>query len=245
MVEVVFDEITRKSLEDEKIAGCEIICLGYLLDIGYIDCDLYGIVRKNSIRSLLSYGNQGFLYEELEQRFLEYRKEAEKLVSIARMGESLRVWGCPMSFSICGLYLLCDMLRDIECEINLVDFPEEKRDISSSFGYAHWGILKPRDFISQARAITREEKEMYSDIWRSLKKENSTLRIVLDGNIKSVSEEYFEDIIWEILPDGSFNIKEAIGNMIRKMPVYINLGLVTKKIYTWIEDGRLFLNKRT
>ena len=66
MVEIVFDEITRNSLRDE-IDTCvvnkvnknresisdDILCLGYLLDLGSLNCDLYGDVRKKSLCDLI------------------------------------------------------------------------------------------------------------------------------------------------------------------------------------------------
>lgn len=80
--------------------------------------------------------------------------------------EIIRIWNCEMAFSICGVYLLCDMLREIECDISIVDFPKEKRDVTSSFGYSHWGILKPGEYytyLSEAKEITKMEKYRNSD----------------------------------------------------------------------------------
>ena len=152
-----------------------------------------------------------------------------------------------MAFSICGVYLLCDMLRDIECDISIVDFPKEKRDVTSSFGYSHWGILKPGEYytyLSEAKEITKMEKQRNSDLWRSLKKENSLLRVYSDGTIRSVTPDYYDKLILNILPTQNFTLKRAIGEVMKRMPVYINLGLVEKRIFHMIENGTLCINKK-
>ena len=260
MVEIVFDEITRNSLRDE-IVTCgvnknnknkesisdDILCLGYLLDLGSLNCDLYGDVRKKSLSDLIC-GNRdiGQLWD-IGQRFSGYRNEAERIIAAALSGESIRIWNCEMAFSICGVYLLCDMLREIECDISIVDFPKEKRDVTSSFGYSHWGILKPGEYytyLSEAKEITKMEKQRNSDIWRSLKKENSLLRVYSDGKIRSVTPDYYDKLILNILPTQNFTLKRAIGEVMKRMPVYINLGLVEKRIFHMIENGTLCINKK-
>lgn len=106
MVEIVFDEITRNSLRDEintcevnknnknkKAISADILCLGYLLDLGSLNCDLYGDVRKKSLCDLIC-GNRdiGQLWN-IDERFSVYRNEAERIIAAALSGKSIFVYG--------------------------------------------------------------------------------------------------------------------------------------------------------
>ena len=64
------------------------------------------------------------------------------------------------------------------------------------------------------------------------------------GKIRSVTPDYYDKLILDILPTQNFTLKRAIGEVMKRMPVYINLGLVEKRIFHMIENGTLCINKK-
>lgn len=234
ITDVVFDDITRNLLTDaRKLEKDEkkhklsenIHCFGYLLDIGSIDCDLYGEERRDSFNDLTG------AYMSLNDCY-KYRDEAEKIVSLARAGETLRVWGCNMAFALCALYRLCDLLRDIPCDIEIVEFPRSKIDREHNFGEG-WGYVGVKDvlsYVDKTRKLSNEEKIENADKWLALKNENAPLRIYDGEKVVSVSEDRFDEDFLKIFKEAGCDKKQALGQFIRSFPVYVNIGFFTMRL---------------
>jgi len=236
VTEVVFDEITRNVLKEarkltsekgaEKISE-DILCLGTMFNIGDIDCDLYGDDRISSLSDLLSGGMD-------RDRLIQYRKEAEQIVSLARAGETLRVWNSHTAFSLCALYYLCYLLRDSECDIRIVEYPQDRFDPTISHGKGSWGMMSLKETLTFADKLPRElsytDKRNYAERWYVLKAQNAAMRIYNGEKMLSVSEDRFDNEFLEILEKAEFNKKRAAGEFMRVFPVNVELSFFMKRI---------------
>jgi hypothetical protein len=233
MIEIVFDEITRNTLKDAiKLVQSKntspisenICCLDCLLDIGKIDLDLYCEERITSLNCLLG----DLLFSE---RLSKLCSETNKIVEYARAKAKFRVWHCNMAYSICALYRLCDLLSDIECDIEIIEFPRGRLDRQSNYGEG-WGFIGPNEtvlYANKGRTLSKTEKLANAEKWRVLCQENSNLRVLEDEKIISVSEKYYDDLIYKIIEKNNFDTKQAIGELILTAPVYINMAFFKER----------------
>lgn len=233
VTEIVFAEITRNVLKsarkltsekgDEKISE-NILCFGTMFNIGNIDCDLYGDDRIESLNTLLRDGI-------IRDRAIQYRAEAEKIVSLARAGETLRVWYSNTAFSLCGLYCLCDMLSGIDCDIRVVECP---KDSSDRFEQGSWEMMSPKRILPFAakspRELSDEDKHRYSTNWYILKYENAAMRLYNGEKMLSVPEDKFDGEFMEILEKKNFNRMQAIGEFVSSFPVNVELSFFINRI---------------
>ena len=128
----------------------EVICLGFLLDIGDIKEDTGSEYRKHMIYSMYAQ-EQWERSEEMETELMQlcdsYCTEMERLKAYLTDGATIRVWYSDAPYSRCGFYHLCTDLKKYQNEIRVVKLPEYKvhSDNSTTF-YNNWGEVAAEEF---------------------------------------------------------------------------------------------------
>ena len=81
---------------------------------------------------------------EQEQFFNNQRKDMKKLLSAATTGTQIRIWKSNTPYSTCGFYFICDVLRNIDCQISVVTLPEYQQVSDNEIViYSDWGQVNP------------------------------------------------------------------------------------------------------
>ena len=134
----------------------EVICLGFLLDIGDIREDISSEYRKRLIYSMYAQEQWGKEEEADASRMRlgdYYCAEMERLEAYLAEGESIRVWYSDAPYSRCGFYHLCTVLQKYQNEIRIVKLPEYRvRTEGTIVSYKNWGEVAAEEFFEIGRA---------------------------------------------------------------------------------------------
>ncbi len=220
----------------------EVICLGFLLDIGDIGEAVDSDYRKELIYSLYARGawsENEDMDRELRQLCDVYCGELDRLKSFLAAGEDIRIWYSSSPYSLCGFYHLCSILQSCRNKISVVKLPECVVKPKCIVTLYNWGEVAAEEFagfLTEERPLPPEEIRMYSSRWNELKKDGSHLRALVNGTLLGVPETFYDFLIWRRL--GSKPIKQArlIGDILGSTPVGVS--------DIWYEKGWIFSSSR-
>lgn len=105
----------------------DVVCLGFMLDIGNIKEPIDSPYRKNLIYSMYAqnqYVKNPEIDQELKLTGEVYLNELLRLKEYLENGETIRVWYSDAPYSICGFYSLCRILQKYKNKIHIVKLPE-------------------------------------------------------------------------------------------------------------------------
>lgn len=220
----------------------DIVNIGYSLDIGDISGAIDGEERQTIYRKLWSHFNVDNI--EQKQFFQNQRKDMEKLLDAAKNNIPIRIWKSNAPYSTCGFYLICYMLRDIDCEISVVSLPEMNVSEDAIVVYRTWAEVeagKFYQFLPFEKQLPPIEKKMYSDYWQRLKDENAPLRAMINGQIVSVPEDFYDCIIEDNFPEGDFIMGRLIGELLGKYNLGISDSWYALRMKKMIEANKLMV----
>lgn len=198
----------------------EVICLGFMLDIGNITEPEESQYRKDLIYSIYmqnQYGENPEMNEELKQAGEAYSNELLRLKKYLEDGETIRIWYSDAPYSICGFYSLCQILHNYNNEIHIVKLPEYVVKEKSIITYRSWGEVAAEEFagfLSYEKILTKEEERMYAHLWIELMEGNSPLRAVINGRVTGVSEDFYDFLIWKRLTGKPIKEARLIGDIL-------------------------------
>ena len=92
----------------------EVVCLGFMLDIGDIKEPVDSLYRKKLIYSMYAqnqWERDEAMEKELKQTADVYVKELSRLKRFLDDGETVRIWYSDAPYSRCGFYHLCRILQ--------------------------------------------------------------------------------------------------------------------------------------
>lgn len=223
----------------------EVICLGFIMDIGNIKEPMESPYRRELINSM--YGKDQWAQdEETGNEFKNagdfYTKELQRLKDFLDEGEAVRIWYSDAPYSRCGLYSLCRILKEYDNQISAVKIPEyvvrDKRIVS----YHSWGEVSAEEFagfLSYEKPLSKEEIHMYAMLWGVLIEENSPLRAVINNRVLSVPEDFYDFLIWKWLKDVPVKEARLIGDMIGRSQLGVGDWWYAGRIEYYIKQGKI------
>lgn len=223
----------------------EVVCLGFMLDIGDIKEPVDSLYRKNLIYSMYAQDQweQGeAMEEELKQTADIYVKELSRLKSFLDNGETVRIWYSDAPYSRCGFYHLCRMLRKYENEIRVVKLPEYTVREKSITIYKNWGEVAAEEFagfLPYEKKLSKEEIRLYGLLWSELADDNSPLRAVINGRVLGVPEDFYDFLIWKKLTNKPVKEARLIGDILGCFPVSVGDWWYAKRIEYYIRQGKI------
>lgn len=223
----------------------EVICLGFLLDIGNIKEPAASIYRKELIYSMYAQ-NQWEQDDETEAELRRtgdvYAEELRRLEQFLDEGETVRIWYSDAPYSRCGLYHLCRILTGHGNEVHVVKLPEYIVGGKVITSYRNWGEAAAEEFagfLSCEKILSREEMRMYAWLWDELVEDNSPLRAVINGRVLGVPEDFYDFLIWKKLTAQPVKEARLIGDILGNYPVGIGDWWYAKRIEYYIQRGTI------
>ncbi|GMQ57218.1 hypothetical protein AN1V17_16130 [Vallitalea sediminicola] len=235
----------KKHFEGQAVGGDsqDVVFLGYALDIGDISGEFDGIERQSVFQKI--WGRFNFDDNEHEQFFHNQRKDMKKLMSAATNGTPIRIWKSNTPYSTCGFYFICNVLRNIDCEISVISLPEYKQvSENETVAYYDWGQIdagKFYQFLPLEKRLSQSEKRMFSNWWCDLVTENAPLRAVVNGKLISVPVEFYDYIIIKSIPEDDFLMARFIGEIMGKYELGVSDGWYALRIDKMIEENKLII----
>lgn len=241
----------KKTLPERTFAGWvegtaeEVVCLGFMLDIGNIKEPIDSQYRKNLIYSMYAqnqYGRSPEMDEELKLAGEVYSKELLRLKKYLEDGETIRVWYSDAPYSICGFYSLCQILQSYKNEVHIVKLPEYVVRKTSVVSYRNWGEVPAEEFagfLSHERVLTKEEVRMYAMLWIELTEDDSPLRAVINGRVIGVPEDFYDFLIWKRLTCNPVKEARLIGDILGCFQIGMGDWWFAKRIEHFIQQDKI------
>lgn len=226
-------------------ASEEVICLGFMMDIGNIKEPMESPYRRELIYSMYAQ-NQWEQDEEIEKELKNagdvYTKELYRLKDFLDHGEAVRIWYSDAPYSRCGFYSLCQILKEYENEISVVKLPEYITREKEIVSYQSWSEVSAEEFagfLSYEKSLSREEVCMYAALWSELVEDNTPLRAVVNGKVLSVPDDFYDFLIWKWLKDVPLKEARLIGNILGYSQIGIGDWWYARRIEYYIEQGKI------
>lgn len=245
MIEVVFSDSTKgmmiQARKDHILDSEDILNIGFYFDIGDITKGIDSKERKLIFEQLFDIDNE----DEKTAFFDAQRKDMNKLLNAASKGEQIRLWISKEPYTLCGYYFVCYILKDIKCSISVISLPDFIPGIGQSLiDYGTWDAVSA-DLITQflpfEKPILGVEKKVYSERWQQLMSENTKLRAVVNGQLVSVPENFYDSFMQRYIPEGDFQMLEVIGNVCGLLQLGVLDGWYALRIEKMIEDKKLVI----
>lgn len=199
--------------------------------------DIFTFQLFHSVGSLTGSGLLAGRRSVLERLFLYYpwtvaeqatkeminraEENLEKVRKRLADGEPVRIWYSSQPDEMCGLHWFASCLR--EWQITSTVLTVCQPDASGE------NQLFPSDILNLAQT------------WDQLKKENAPLRAIVNGRLRSVSEDFYDDLIYRELAlcGREFHEGKLIGRILGAHHPTISDGWIAERIQRMIESGDL------
>ena len=223
----------------------EVICLGFMLDVGDIKEPADSSYRKELIYSMYAqnqWEQDEETIKELKNAGDAYVNELYRLKRFLDSGESVRIWYSDAPYSRCGLYSLCHILKDYENKISAVKLPEYIVWDTNIVSYQSWNEVSAEEFagfLPHERSLSGEEVRMYNTLWGILAEENSPLRAIVNSRLLSVPEDFYDFLIWERLTGAPLKEARLIGDILGQSQLGVGDWWYARRIEHYIRQGKI------
>lgn len=235
MIDIVFDPAAQSSLRMAKVlelnkerkdnrAGSKdclsqgpVLCFDLLLSSGDISEEIPGEKREKTLTRIWGDADKARKTIKICQQNLDRVEEA------IRQGEKIRIWYSDNPDALCGFFWLTAMLEKAPTDqISYVTLPVwEERTDGTLVHWSGWREVEPTrmfDYMDQEKEL-RIPVRIHSSIrWRKLMRENQSLRAVVNGELISVPEDFYDPFILRALLT-SPSLEEALSRVVDKLKV--------------------------
>lgn len=224
----------------------EVICLPYMLDIGDIQKPFDSSYRKDMILSMYTqsgWDNSESFLRELEEAVLATMQEYGRLFKMLESSRAVRIWYSRAAYSLCGFYWLCGELRNVDCEISVIELPEHiEKEEHTIIQYRNWGEVEAESmssFLPLEKRLSVNEKKLYAQKWEELVQDNSPLRAVINNELVGVPENFYDFLIRKMLTVEPVKEARLIGKILGRYPLSTSDWWYAARIEKMIQTGEI------
>lgn len=225
----------------------DVFSLGLAFSVGDISCDGISENRLNALNYLFSpYPNN--IGEEAAKTIFDGAKESLNIIKRRTLeGESIRIWYSDNPDEICGFYWFLAQIASFDNffeKIYAVRLPEWEIRNGAIVRMRGWGEVQTgewRKYIGLQKELPRELILAAKSKWEELQAENSPLRAVVNGNLCSVPEDFYDSFISAEIKkcENEFYEAKIIGRIMGKYQLKISDGYIAARIEKMIDEGKL------
>lgn len=231
----------------------DVFCFDLAWDMGDISEEGIGDKRLAVLNALYS------IYDDDTQKgaqiqFDSARQALLQVMERAQKGEDIRVWYSDNPGERCGmLWFMAELrkIKDYSGRVYMIKLPkymynEAENTITEYHGWAEIDPAKWHKCLKYAQDKTKECWG-YAQQWWNLMQENADLRTVVNGRVRSVSEDIYDRYIWEEidLMEDEFIQAAVIGNVLGKHQLGIGDAFVALRMEKFIESDILRVVPKT
>lgn len=194
----------------------------------------YDILKaEDTIKNFANYD-----VDELKENYNEFHDEISKIDS----SDILHLW-YGSSRELCGMLYTLELLKDRKLDIYIINVKEtviKRNDIALQVRTT--GEIIPENiekYVDPKRRLNSNEYKQLLNIWEELKKNNSILRVLKDGRVKSVDENYFDIDILKYTPKEFRNPVRTVGDVLGKSEDRISDEYILWRIKELIKAGKI------
>lgn len=203
------EELEREAIPLGGDPG-DVMTLSLGLDMGDIREPL-GEVRHQLLK-------QWYDWDEVADRDWGRCLEAAEHLKAVGPGDTVRIWVDRTPASACGLLHAASLLKDTKAAVHVVALPPwRERPDGVVETYLGWGEVEPErfgHFLSREEPVPPVALGAMAHQWEALRRENAPLRAVVNGQVRSVREDFYDEMIRRHIPEGQTKIAHIIGEAI-------------------------------
>lgn len=228
----------------EKPEG--ILSFEFQWDIGYLN-ELEDSEYRMKLPASLYYGHHVRLHPEDEAELLEDGKHNLKtlkaLQKLAEAGKSFRIWYSSSAMEMSGFYYLCNVLKDYDVDVYVVELPQVFTIGDKSKHISSWGMAHTYEFgylVENQRLLQKSELKYRASLWQTLVEENAPLRAVVSNVLMSVPADFYDGIIMSCFTRDTIRENEWVSEI---MSLYLGIssGFVEQRIWEMGKSGVISL----
>ena len=170
--------------------------------------------------------------------------EAAERLKACGPGDTVRIWADRTPHSACGLLHAASLLKDTKAAVHVVFLPlwRETGDGKTLVSYLGWGEVEPElfgHFLSHEIPVPPVALGAMAHQWEALRRENAPLRAVVNGQVRSVGEDFYDDLIRRHIPEGQTKIANIIGDVLGREKPGIGDVWLAERIRWMLSAGEL------
>lgn len=144
----------------------------------------------------------------------EVKDEFDKFYKKLYIENDFVIWYAHNPKDYCNLYYVVSLIEDKNIEV-IECLKKTVGDITLCYKWV--GEINPKDipmFLKSARSLSKKEKYKYKNEWQALILENGLLRAKVSEELKTVNEDYYDELLLERVPNKSKRIARIVGEFI-------------------------------
>lgn len=262
MIQLVFGDSEKSILKSLLLDGpitdnlaeindiINMIKLSASLDHGDIQCNPDDLLRRNIIVNHIHadlWDNLGINSERAKRYWDAYIADYNAFHKRIQTGEHVRIWYSDAPHSLCGFYEAVYELNNSQCSVSSIKLPDWIL-INGKYKQANgWGDVNIDELdkcLSLETTHSKAELLAFSDLWQTLRDQNSPLRASVNGHLISVDDSFYDSFINTQIGHETIKVSQLILNVLNSYPLCISDWLVAERIKHMIEIGILHVVKK-
>lgn len=253
MFELCFDKCTEGNLNELKfcynnpIGSDMIVNLDLKLNYGPINGDIFKAQAMREIdiyKSFFKNVSENECNSCYKEKLHSINSAILKINKQLKTHGILRLWISNNAFDRCALYWFCNYMKDYDCKINVVMCPgveisANKNKLTENTRWAAFDNLPyMASFAKNVRELTKQELELYSNLWQELVEKNAPLRVLIDNKIISTTDDFFDNVILSCIAETPQSQATIINRFLGKW-YCADFCFVSQRIEYLIEKGKI------
>ena len=195
------------------------------LDLGDISEQSFGEKRKKDFVRM--FGNEDISF--MTKCFIKEMKKIAKIEKLVKKGQNIRIWYTERSNEFCGFCWLLSMLDSWGIDNDKIFYVKLPQSILFDNGkymtFGSSGMFEPEllsQLVMDQQELTESYKKHHIIEWREAQKENTEMRLSINGQLLSVNADFYDSIILHEIKklDTTFKQAEAVGKCLAKLWTY-------------------------
>ena len=231
MIDVCFSSCTGGNLNAIKhelgnsIKSNGVLAFDLQFNYGYLDDNIYEAQAWREANA------SKYFYKDITQEELNayYKEELEtikadlsQLDKYLKSKEEIRLWISESAIDRCGLYWFCNYVKSYSNKVYLVSCPGYEMELfkNSLVENRRWASFSNlpymATFADSGIRLNGDTINLYSELWNRLVKENTPLRIVIDGVVISTTEDFFDNALLQFISTAPKSQSTIMGEFLGK-----------------------------
>ena len=223
ILEIVFGNSCYLTMKNSSLGNNNILLFNLLLNVG----DLSTIEKyKINIPDELCNENSNYTF----------KNEISVINESIKRKDKIRIWTSHYNiYSYLIMLYICNFVKNKHCEL-YVTYSEKKKK-----NYVSPSLMNPKELENLAKLehkLSEDDILKFSDVWETLVKTNSEMRILENGIVKSVSIDYYDNVILnELKLLGTIEVVKLVAILMKN--VYLIDSLYVYFIKRLIENNKI------
>ena len=227
ILEIVFGNSCYLTMKNSSLGNNNILLFNLLLNVG----DLSTIEKyKINIPDELCNENSNYTF----------KNEISVINESIKRKDKIRIWTSHYNiYSYLIMLYICNFVKNKHCELYVTYSDEYNKN------YVSPSLMNPKELENLAKLehkLSEDDISKFSDVWETLVKTNSEMRIFENGIVKSVSIDYYENLILDKLKLlGPVKVAKLVGILMKEIYLIDNLHVYFIK--RLIKNGKIKIVK--